>query len=174
MIYFVRAIGSDHVKIGYTKDAASMNRRLKALQTGQPWKLEILRTVDGDMWLESWYHQLFHRERMNGEWFNYCPAMRDAVPDIETVLRHQPRMEVREYLENMIERMISVLDQWDPDPDFEPEQDHEPESDDEPESDHEPDSDEYIPIKHGDPLLAFYNQIPDEDSEATQTEVIEL
>lgn len=57
MIYFVRAAGTDYIKIGYTADLDSFKGRLQSLQTGQPWKLEVLRVVeDAGQWMESAFH----------------------------------------------------------------------------------------------------------------------
>ena len=54
MIYFLRAGDSDHVKIGWSKDADALRRRIATLQTGQPLPLVVLRTLDADRWCEGW------------------------------------------------------------------------------------------------------------------------
>jgi hypothetical protein len=166
MIYFVRILGTDHVKIGYSKDRQTFKGRLQSLQTGQPWKLEVLRTIDdAEQWLESWFHQVFAGARQHGEWFTYNPVMMELVPDFETLLRRQPRMQAREALCELVERLMALLDSWTPD------EDAEPEDDDEPESDGEPDAEGYVLIRAADPLPATHDQIRHEDAEQSEVEV---
>lgn len=42
--------------------------RVKLFQAGSPVKLKIVGTIDADV--ESQWHELFHRDRMRGEWFD--------------------------------------------------------------------------------------------------------
>ena len=66
MIYFIKMDQTDIVKIGYAHDPF---KRLKSLQTGNPFKLSIFYTMDGDCRLEKDIHDLFLDYKMYGEWF---------------------------------------------------------------------------------------------------------
>lgn len=130
------------MKIGYTRDHGSLKRRLASLQTGQPWRLEVLRVIEGGgQWMESWFHSVFSAAHSHWEWFTYTPAMLEIEPDIETICRRMPRMQAREALEAMVDRLVDILDGWTPDPETEPEADDEPDAvaDEEMEVDDEPD-----------------------------------
>jgi hypothetical protein len=63
------------VKIGVATD--SVNKRLKELQTGNPNKLKILKSVfvDNPFEVEKNYHTLFKTKRINGEWFDILNIM---------------------------------------------------------------------------------------------------
>jgi len=54
------------VKIGTT---VNLPARLKKLQTGSPFKLQIVACVEGGATLEAEYHERFCEHRVNGEWF---------------------------------------------------------------------------------------------------------
>lgn len=84
MIYFFIENTNESVKIGRAKD---IERRRKALQTGNPRKLQLLgwiRTKEGeDASLEKSLHKEFALHRGSGEWFEIEPA------DVLTILeRH--------------------------------------------------------------------------------------
>lgn len=135
MIYFMRAAGTDMVKIGYTKDEASLGRRLKTLQTGHPWLLEIVRTIDGAQWAEGWLHEVFKADHHRGEWFTWNPEMMGIQPPPVPLVWHAKLSDnKRTEVEALIEWLIDVLDQCSDDVDSEPDTDNE--TDD---SDHEPD-----------------------------------
>jgi hypothetical protein len=73
MIYFIAAEGSNQIKIGFTdKDPLD---RLATLQTGNPHKLTLVATVEGDKQTEKELHQRFASDRTNGEWFNITPRL---------------------------------------------------------------------------------------------------
>lgn len=152
MIYFLRANGLDMVKIGYTRDEDSFQTRLQALQTGVPWKLELLRIIEGEQALEGVLHRFFADRRHHGEWFTYSPDMMVVFFDGErAVLRRHLSGKSRAYLEGVIERLVDALDEWTPDPDSEAEPDDESEPDD------EADADEYMEIKRGELASAMHN-----------------
>jgi len=66
MIYFIKS-ESGHVKIGYTENG--VEQRLPTLQCGNPYKLTILRVIEGDRRQESLIHKKFSDKRCQGEWF---------------------------------------------------------------------------------------------------------
>lgn len=59
------------IKIGYTKN--DPGKRLKQLQTGYPYKLELLYVINNaDKETESYYHRVFSSYlNINGEWYDY-------------------------------------------------------------------------------------------------------
>lgn len=69
-IYAIGALGTSWVKIGCT--AGAVSKRLKTLQTGQPFPLESLASiaVEADMrQIEHLVHSFLAAERQRGEWF---------------------------------------------------------------------------------------------------------
>ena len=142
MIYFVRAAGTDFVKIGYTQDQASLKGRLQALQTGRPWRLDVLRTIDpADRWVEGWLHEVYAAQRHQGEWFTYSHDMMTISIDKRALSRWTPCVQTRKALGDMIERLIDLLDRCEPEVDLEDDIDRETEEDWEDGGDHEADDD---------------------------------
>ena len=73
-IYFIRAVESNRVKIGYT--AGNPHKRLRAMQTGCPEKLKVeffFREAGPDQ--ESYFHDMFKEQRVRGEWFRFHPEI---------------------------------------------------------------------------------------------------
>lgn len=68
VVYFVQGHEGGPVKIGVTSD---IDKRLKALQTGHPDFLRLLRWVPGDAVTEASFHARFASLRMTGEWFRF-------------------------------------------------------------------------------------------------------
>jgi len=66
MIYFIKS-ESGHVKIGHTDN--DIEYRASQLQTGNPFKLSILKTIDFPKSQETFIHQKFDSARCEGEWF---------------------------------------------------------------------------------------------------------
>ena len=82
---YVYAIGSEDfpfVKIGHTTNVAA---RLAQLQTGNPYRLEVLGTWPGTFALEQLVHQSFAFQRLRGEWFDFDGQ--DPVDAINGVVR---------------------------------------------------------------------------------------
>jgi hypothetical protein len=63
------------VKIGVTNN---IDKRLKTLQTGCPWRLEVKGMVyrTDSFQYETWLHDHFHKQRIrsDGEWFQFPPG----------------------------------------------------------------------------------------------------
>jgi len=77
IIYAIGAVGTSYVKIGSTRTA--VEKRLKALQIGQPFPLQTLAAVavESDLSrIEHQVHKFLAEERRRGEWFD---APIDAV-----------------------------------------------------------------------------------------------
>ena len=79
---------SSTVKIGVTGQD-DVNKRLKQLQTGNPWRLRVLKVIyRPDAYaFEDALHQRFRRwrVRMDGEWFTW-PEGADPVAEITSVV----------------------------------------------------------------------------------------
>lgn len=71
-IYFVRAMPSDEIKIGFT---ARPRERFSELQMGTTEKLELLGIVKGGFNLEESLHNRFKSQRIRGEWHKNSPEL---------------------------------------------------------------------------------------------------
>lgn len=69
MIYVLRTRGAkpSFIKIGYCKE--SLYSRVKKLQTGCPFKLDVIAFFDGDMRDEKEIHRKLSGRRIRGEWY---------------------------------------------------------------------------------------------------------
>jgi len=79
MIYFI-SDDRGHVKIGYTGDF-DCYYRLRMLQTGNPFRLRVLATIDGDYADEKALQSRFSRylTREDGEWFYLREEFADFI-----------------------------------------------------------------------------------------------
>jgi hypothetical protein len=71
VVYFINQVGSNKCKIGYTTD---LGTRLETLQTGNPQKLKVIRSIncesiDVAQKKEIYYHELYNDMHITGEWF---------------------------------------------------------------------------------------------------------
>ena len=64
LVYFVRS--GDFVKVGFTNNLPS---RLGTLQTGSPYRIEVLGICEGSRQDEKDLHGYLERHRVGGEWF---------------------------------------------------------------------------------------------------------
>lgn len=74
MIYLIACEKTNTCKIGYTNNP---DKRLSALQTGNPYSLELMAVIEGTSSDESMLHSKFMNYRLNGEWFNYCEDIKN-------------------------------------------------------------------------------------------------
>lgn len=65
-IYFIQQGDNGPIKIGYTTDLLS---RMDTLQTGSPYKLNLVLCFQGFVTTERELHAKFRKDRMRGEWF---------------------------------------------------------------------------------------------------------
>lgn len=84
MIYFIEAVGSGAVKIGYTD--AEPAERLRQLQTGCPLELRLLASSPGTENDEADLHQQFQHLRIRGEWFKIDDELRSVINVMRWVL----------------------------------------------------------------------------------------
>lgn len=80
-VYMIGSTGTGMVKLGYSKDPG---KRLKELQTGNPYTIEVLATVPGSIELEQVLHVWFADLAYRGEWF--CFPQRDQVDQLREAL----------------------------------------------------------------------------------------
>lgn len=74
-LYFIGA-AEGPIKIGVSINPVS---RLRALQTGYPFKLDILALVAGGGRYEGDYHAMFAEHRLHGEWFARVPEIEAEI-----------------------------------------------------------------------------------------------
>jgi hypothetical protein len=97
MIYFIYS-ESGHIKIGVTNTLGE--DRLKALQIGCPYKLTLLKIIDGGFREESIIHKLFIKYHFRGEWFIFNNTIRDFInkPHYKDILPDNPISAIKTYL----------------------------------------------------------------------------
>ena len=79
MIYLIKAENTDLYKIGYTSKSAK--HRLKSLQTGNPYKLNIIKESKGNISKEKYIQNWFNYKKTQGEWFKFNDS------DIKNVIK---------------------------------------------------------------------------------------
>lgn len=84
MIYFIKA--GQYTKIGYTN--GELSTRIASIQTGCPFKLELLFTIDGDVDKERMLHRQFSLYRGVGEWFDIPFDLDEEI--VELALQQKP------------------------------------------------------------------------------------
>ncbi len=75
-VYFVLCPGMAMIKIGWT---SKLKKRLLAIRTSNPDKVELLLTLEGNRTLERKMHQRFKQFRRSGEWFEAAPELLTAI-----------------------------------------------------------------------------------------------
>lgn len=83
-VYFLSA--GDYIKIGYSE---TIHQRINQLQTGCPFKLELVSVMPGTMKTEKMLHNKFNKHRYNNEWFEFCLEIREFI---ESMKAKTPRM----------------------------------------------------------------------------------
>ncbi len=75
IVYFLQA--GPFIKIGKTIGCAT--NRVAQLQTGCPFPIKIISTINGDRSVESGLHRRFSKCRAHGEWFHATPELMDYI-----------------------------------------------------------------------------------------------
>jgi hypothetical protein len=79
-VYFVKAVGTNRVKIGYTSNNA--RARIQQLKTSCPDELRIVHWLpDADRTVEKRLHRTFKTSHINREWFHYRPEISRYLGD---------------------------------------------------------------------------------------------
>lgn len=79
MIYFLQPGPGEPVKIGYVSEVQRMLGRMKELQPGNPYALQLVLLLPGDQRVEAKLHQIHSRHRLSGEWFDSRVLARHGV-----------------------------------------------------------------------------------------------
>lgn len=102
MVYFIT--DGTFTKIGKADD---VNKRLRELQTGNPKKLSVKLSIEGDEVEEKKLHQIFNRRRMVGEWFiidfDYDEEFIEEIIDIK--FSNKIKLN-NEYLKDFIRKVV--------------------------------------------------------------------
>jgi hypothetical protein len=77
-VYFIQAVNGGPVKIGWTSDEKFQNR-LSGLQTGNPYRLQVIGTMEGDQQVERSLHKQFQHLRLCGEWFENTDELMEFI-----------------------------------------------------------------------------------------------
>lgn len=72
-VYFVQAGEGGPIKIGFT--GGNVSERIADIQTGCPFPLIALGTIDGGEAEERELHLRFRDKRLSGEWFTPCDEL---------------------------------------------------------------------------------------------------
>lgn len=79
MIYIIQAEGTPRVKIGWAKNP---EQRRRELQTGSPYPLKLLHTIETDeKELEAELHRQYQTCRVQGEWFELPEIALEAIQE---------------------------------------------------------------------------------------------
>ncbi len=90
MIYFLKvAEFNSPVKIGFVNESRSVLERIKSLQPGNPYTLELIMLMPGSMEVEKQIHRKYEGLRLCGEWFKskvlvhygICPRCANSILD---------------------------------------------------------------------------------------------
>ena len=80
-VYFIRCQG--WVKVGFTSESDSkIPARLRHMQTGNPFELELVMTVPGSLVDEKRFHYKLKKVRGIGEWFSDGPELQEVLARI--------------------------------------------------------------------------------------------
>lgn len=89
MIYFIREVGGELVKIGYSDNPT---KRLIKMQCDNPRNLEIVRSYkQGTRVHEKKLHYHYGKQFVRGEWFKFSEDMMSIDPDILPEKEKQPK-----------------------------------------------------------------------------------
>jgi hypothetical protein len=81
-VYFIEALGTGLVKIGFTR---SLSSRLNSLRTSCPVPIRLLWSVPGDVIDEKRFHERFASLRKRGEWFELTGVLAEMTNDLSKV-----------------------------------------------------------------------------------------
>lgn len=87
LIYFIEAVGTERVKIGFTTNPVEY--RLRRLQTSSPFALSVATTLEGSLGHERYLHKRYASERIipTAEWFHLRGGVADLVEFVRTKRR---------------------------------------------------------------------------------------
>lgn len=95
MVYFIKAEETPYIKIGFTEN---LYARISDLQIGCPYKLKVVRTIEGSYREEKLLHTLFAAYHKSNEWFEITEEM---VMDLDKFADTYGNEHIWEKLENL-------------------------------------------------------------------------
>jgi hypothetical protein len=81
VVYFIEAIGTDWIKVGWTR-SDRLDWRLVSMQVGCPFELRVVAQYTGLMFHERAEHRRWAPWRGRGEWFRASPELREHITEI--------------------------------------------------------------------------------------------
>ena len=79
-VYVVRGVRGGPIKIGFSKD---VNARMIALESNQPYPLEILYVIrNAGHDFERYMHRNLKKYRTKGEWFEYDDTVKQKIEEL--------------------------------------------------------------------------------------------
>lgn len=77
-VYFIQSGSQGPIKIGYSND---VKKRLSALKSGSPYKLDVIGLIEGGRSKEKEMHEKFKEKRLSQscEWFEFCDEIIDFI-----------------------------------------------------------------------------------------------
>ena len=93
MIYAIRAVGTDYIKIGYTTEDL-LRTRLSTLQIGCPFELELIAAGPGTISEEQQIHVLLTAagRYFRGEWFVSSPETDQVIERLKAHRKPEVKM----------------------------------------------------------------------------------
>jgi DNA-binding XRE family transcriptional regulator len=109
-IYAIGAVGTSYVKIGSTRTA--VEKRLKTLQTGQPFPLQTLATIAVENNLrriERQIHMFLTEKRQHGEWFDIPMDAARLEELVMAALEHLAEAEAQRQRKRLAQAEVPVM-----------------------------------------------------------------
>ena len=102
MVYFIKAEETPYIKIGFTEN---LYARISDLQIGCPYKLKVVRTIEGSYREEKLLHTLFAAYHKLNEWFEITE---DMVMDLDKFVNTHSNEHLWQKLESMLKQENGV------------------------------------------------------------------
>ncbi len=77
-VYFIQCENTGPIKIGFTKD---IKKRFYGMQTGNPFKLNMLFNYRANRQTEEMFHEWFRGVNVRGEWFWPTPKLLEMIEE---------------------------------------------------------------------------------------------
>ena len=107
MIYFIKS-ESGHIKIGYTENNAL--ERMAVFQPGCPFKLTLIKTIEGDRQQETLIHKRYKKDNRHNEWFNLSEELTDFIENPFKIVAAIKKQRIKDtYILTETGRKIKVL-----------------------------------------------------------------
>ena len=107
MVYFIT--DGRYTKIGVAEDP---NKRVKELQTGNPFKLSLAKVIDGSYEEEKQLHDMLHLYQINGEWYDWdnfddevIELLLTETPSLVKVKKVKAKQTVKDEIYSIFEKM---------------------------------------------------------------------